>query len=349
MSHINITSMSLSDLVAVLFSQPLFSLIVAALIVAGALLLARRRVERSRAAPQADAVTQSVAARYLPERRALGIGAISVIVAFAIGNVALGYLFNFVNVVEWWRYATPVFAAALCLIVVLCLILFRGTTPPEQPVVSTARRTWTSFGSRMGLFGAGAAFVALLATTIAAGLASSADGGGRYIYLELRVPNEVIDPIRPWFYGWDFGVPVLVCLAVLAVATWATLRSNAVRPFLRPETVGGEQAARTEVASAVVRIATAGMLLALAGAWRFIARAGSISQLGIEGHKDLYEVTWRYAEFAAVAGWFAPAVEITAFALLLLVASRLRRGRILAIWAARTEGTERTTHPETVR
>ncbi|MDQ0893616.1 hypothetical protein [Agromyces ramosus] len=344
----SITAITLSDLVAIAFTLPLFSLVVASLIVAGTLLVARLRSERGRTAPHNVAAEPAVAARYLPEHRTLGVGAIAVIVVFAVENVVRGYVLNLSDIVEWWQYATPLFAAALCLTVVLGLILFRGTTPPEQPVVSAARRTWTSFGSEAGLLGAAAAFVALLVTTIAAGLASSADGRGRFIHLELRVPNEVIDPIRPWFYGWDFGVPVIVCLAALAVATWATLRSNAVRPFIRPDTVGAEQAARAEVASAVVRIATAGVLLALAGAWRFIARAGSLSQLVIvdDGRRDSYDMTWRYAEFAVAVGWLAPAVEITAFALLLLVASRPRRVRVLASSTVRTE---RTTHPETAR
>jgi hypothetical protein len=125
-----------------------------------------------------------------------------------------------------------------------------------------------------------------------------------------------------------------------------TLRSNAVRPFLRPETVGAEQGARVEIASGVVRIASAGTLLALAGAWRFIARAGSISQLttvDAEGRSGSYETTWRYAEFAVAAGWLAPALEITAFVLLLLVASRLRRVRALG------QSTVRTADPETVQ
>lgn len=351
MSQRNISSISLTDLVAAAFTLPLFSLVVASLIGAGIALVATRpRGEGSRAAPRTEAVARSVATRYLPERRKLAVGAIAVIVVFAVENVVRGYLLNLSDVVEWWQYATPVFAAFLCLTVVLCRIVFRGINPPEQPVVSAARRTWTSFGPGFGIIGAGAALVALLGTTVAAGLASSADERGRYIYLDIPVPNEpMIDPLRPWFYGWSFGVPVIICIAALAAATWLLLRSNAIRPFLRPETVGAEQGARVEVASGAVRIATAGMLLALAGAWRFIARAGSISQLrttDAEGQSGSYETTWRYAEFAVAAGWVAPALEVTAFVLLLLVASQLRRRRALE---RSPEETERMPDPETAR
>jgi hypothetical protein len=345
-----ISSISLIDLVAAAFRLPLFSLIVASLIAAGVALAASRlRDERSSAALHTETVVRSVAARYLPERRALGIGAIAVIVVFAVENVVRGYLLNLADIVEWWQYATPVFAACLCLTVVLGLIVFRGTTPPEQPVVSATRRTWTSFSASTGIIGAGVALVALFGTTIVAGLASSADERGRYIYLDIPVPNASIDPLRPWFYGWSFGVPVILCLAVLGVVSWLALRGNAVRPFLRPETVTAEQVARVEIASGIARIATAGLLLALAGAWRFIARAGSISQLVIEGEggsESSYETTWRYAEFAIAAGWLAPALEVTAFVLLLLVASRLRRMRALEL---STERVEHMTDPETVR
>ena len=77
------------------------------------------------------------------------------------------------------------------------------------------------------------------------------------------------DPSR--FYGWAYGVPVLVCPTVLTTVTWAALHPNAARPYIRPETVTAERDARREVAVGTVRIATAGMLLALAGASRLMA------------------------------------------------------------------------------
>jgi len=348
MSWSIISSISPAELAAAAFTLPLFSLVLASLIFAGTLFVRRLRSRRGRSIPRTPAGRPSTAMRYVLERRALGVGAIAMIVVFAIENVVRGYMLNLVDVVEWWQYATPVFAAFLCLAFVLGLIVFRGTIQPEQPVAPTARRTWTSFSPRAGLIGAGAALVALLATTIAAGMASSADDRGRYIYLELPVPNVPMDALRPWFYGWAYGVPVIVCLAALIAVTWATLRRNAARPFLRPETVGSEQSARVEIASGAVRIATAGMLLALGGAFRFIGRYGSISYVTteVDGRRESYEMTWRYAEFAAAAGWLAPALEITAFVLLLVVASRLFHVRALRQPNGRIE---RSPQPETVR
>lgn len=311
----------LDGLIAIALSLPLTSLVIAAMLVAVGLAAARavRRPGRI------DWATEPpVARRHLPERLALGIGSLAVITLYVIEYVARGHLLNLADVVEWWQYATPVFAATLSLAVVAAMVATRGTTPPQQAVLSATRRTWTSFGPRAGLIGAAVSLGALLVTTLGAGAASSADERGRFIHLELRAPNTTIDPVRPWFYGWDFGVPVLICLAALVAVTWAALHWNAIRPFLRPGTVEWERSARNEIAAGVLGIAAAGSLLALGGAWRFIARGGSIQRLGIEGDGD-YELTWRYAEFAIVAGWLAPAVEIAAFALLLIVALRVRR------------------------
>ena len=344
MPQSNLFSFGPLELVAAAFSLPLFSLVIALLVAGGILVVASRPRREDRGAGQfSEPIARLVRTRYLPEHRALGVAGVAVIVLFAVESVVRGYLLNLFglslsDVVSWWRYPTPVFSAFLGISVVLGLIVTRGTTPPEAPVVPAVRRTWMSFSPRRGIIGASVTLLVLVATTIAAGLASSADGQGRYVWLEIPVPNEgAIDPIRPWFYGWAYGVPVLVCLTVLTAATWAVLHRNAARPYIRPETVTAERDARREVAVGTVRIATAGMLLTLAGVWRFIASAGSTSSVVIIGENEgnPYEVAWRYAEVAAAGGWLAPALEITAFVLLLLVASRLRR-------AATTKPSEET-------
>lgn len=274
-------------------------------------------------------VPSSVRARYLPEQFTLGIVAIAIIVLFATDNILRGYVHDFSATIAWWRFSTAMLGALFGIIVLLGLILTRRTTRSEIPVVPTARRTWTTFGPRLGIVAAGVTMIALLVTTIAAGFSSSPDGEGRYAWVEIPVPNEPeVDPIRLPFYGWAYGVPVLICLVALAAVTWAVLHSNAARPYIRPETVASEHDARGHVASGVVRIATAAMLLGLGGAWRLIASGGSVSGLEIMGTNEgnPYDVTWRYAELADAARWGAPLLEIIAFALLVLVASRLWRG-----------------------
>ncbi|MBW9095767.1 hypothetical protein JNB62_18970 [Microbacterium jejuense] len=312
------------DLVGAAFSLPLVSLGLAGLIVVGMRVLARaRHATRGSAA-------SSVAARYVPERRTLGIAAIAVIVLFAGQDVILGYVIELSDAIAWWRYATPVWSACVAIVVVWGVVLVHGTTPPESPTLSGTRRTCLGFGPRIGLIGAAAALVALVATTVAAGITSSPDGQGQWVWLVIPVPNEAqIDPVRVVFYGWAYGVPVLVAAAALVASTWVALRGNAMRPYLRPDTVTQEGVARRSGARGIVRLATAGLLLALAGAWRLIGDAGSAGSLTILGVNEgrPYEAAWQYAEFALDARWGAPVLEIVAFVLLLLVGTGLLGAR----------------------
>lgn len=301
------------DLIAALFSLPLFSLVLAA-VVSGVVVIARRTLP---ADPPA---------RYRPELRTLGAAALAVIVVFAVENIVRGYLLQLVDVVDWWRYPTPILTALLGLSVVGALMALRGSAAPEEPVTPTARRGWTTFGPRLGLMWAAVAGGALLVTCVLAGLASSADRDGRFIYLALEVPNTSIGPVLPWFFGWWYGIPVMISTVALALGLWVVLSRNAARPYLRPDLVPAEQDARRRVAAAAVSIATAATLLALAGAWRFIARA-QIGQL-TTGDNETYDVVWRYAALATAAGWVAPLLEIIGFTLLLLTTVRtLRRVR----------------------
>lgn len=326
MSQSTITVM---DAASAAFSIPLVSLVIASLIVVTGVAISRRDAP-GRTGPRAsDSASLTTHAKYGREHRALAFAAIGVIGAVLIANILDGYVFNLVDVVAWWRYTTPLVAGTLSLIIVIGLIVGRGTTAPVVPVLPAARRTWLSFGPRWGLAAMGATALVLLVTTLAAGTASSADDRGRYIWLEIPVPNEPgIDAIRPWFFGWAYGVPVLVAAAVLIAASWSLLHVNAARPYIRPETVGAERHSRTRVAAGGVRIATAGMLLTLAGAWRLIADSGSIS-LVVDGENGgrPYEAAWRHAEFAVAAGWCAPILEIAAFVLLLLVVQNLGPAR----------------------
>ncbi|UDF14215.1 hypothetical protein LH407_04970 [Antiquaquibacter oligotrophicus] len=266
---------------------------------------------------------------YSRELKMLGAVAVAVVVIFAIENIVRGYLLCLVgmclvDVVDWWRYPLPLLAAALGLGVVLVSIMTTGTRTPEEPMLPTSRRTWATFGPRRGLVVAGVTLVGLAATTVAAGLASSSDENGRFIYLELVAPNTTLEPVRPWFYGWSYGVPVLVSVALLGLVTLGLLSRNAARPYLRADTVASEQGARTTVAAAAVHVATAAALLALAGALRFIARAGNLSSVAV-GNSEPYEIVWRYAALASAAGWVAPLLEVAGFTLLLFVGVRSAR------------------------
>lgn len=310
MSHTRI----LGDAIGATFSTPLVSLAVAVLLAAVILFRPRR-------APQT-----APPGRYRAEHNTLAAGALAVILLVVAEQVIDGYLLTLTDVVAWWRYTTPLIAALLAIVATIIMITTRGTTAPDIPAFPTTRRSWTSFGPRVGMPVAAAVAIALLVTTLAAGSASSADDRGRFVWLEIPVPNEQIDPLRPWFFGWSYGIPVLICLAALVAGTWGALHSNAARPFRSPESVAAERSARRQTASGTIGIAIAGMLLTLAGAWRFISSAGATVRLTV-GDSGSFDATWRYAEFAQAAGVLAPALEIAAFTILLLVASRALRRR----------------------
>ncbi|MGX5695035.1 hypothetical protein ACWKWP_02445 [Agromyces soli] len=271
----------------------------------------------------------SVAAHYRPERVILSVGALAVVVVFVIEWVARAMVLDLVNVVEWWAYATPLAAAALVVGAALVPIV-RRTPPGRRPALSTTPRSWRSFSNRLDLTLTGTSVAVLLTTTIVAGLVSSSDEEGRFIYIDIQIPNTDIGPVRPWFYGWSYGVPVLVTLAGLVLVAVLTLAANAARPYFATEAMPAERRERERTASAVARIASGATLVALGGAWRFVTRA-SLTGLNVEG--DGGEVTSYVAgtdlsaSFAAVLGWAAPAVEITGFALLLLTALGLLERR----------------------
>lgn len=324
----HLTTFGLADIIGGAFSLELFSFAVA-IPLAVAVLMVVHTLDRRHAARVSEEAHDRIAVRYRPEIAELRVGAALLIGLFGVENVLHGYVLNLRNTVEWWRYAVPEAGALLILALLLVLISSRGTKPPQEPVITVERRTWMSFAPAWGFALAGLVVVATVLTVFLAGAASSSLDGGPYVFLEIPVPNSETDPVVSWFFGWAYGVPVLLVLIALAAVLWATLRANAARPFLRADTVRGERAARRGIAGGALMLATGGILLALAGAWRLIADAGRVSGLSVGDAS--YDVIWQYAEFAAAAGWAAPMLEICAFVLLLVVAARPLRARLSVV------------------
>lgn len=309
-----------AEILLALLSQPLFSLAIAVLVAVAWQLLTRRGATRdaSGGGVASTGLDETIRDRYRPERVGIRSAAVTVIAVLCLENAAATLMPPDGDTVSWWRYAATLLAAAISLLLLLGMIALRGSSMPRRPVPLAGRRTWTTFGARRDLYGAAVATLALTLTTLAAGLASSPDPQGRYVWLEVPIPNTSIDPFRPWFFGWAYGVPVLLGLAALVAVGIATLRCSAERPFIAPETLRAERAQRSTVASGILRVATGATMLSLAAAWRFIAESGTTAALSIEG-TGTYEVAWRYAEFAGMAGWAAPVIEICAFLLLVFV------------------------------
>lgn len=318
-----------SDLLAVLFTVPITSLV---FVIFAALFLALVReawvmkVGDGRRNPMSD--MRSVREKYHTAHVVLGAAAIGIGAWYVLESIIRGYVMAVPAELVWVRFAGPIMCAILGLGLVAVQIVVRGSEYPEAPVILADRRTWASFSERRDVMVAAAVLLALVTTTIVAGLTASVDALGISDSVAIPVPNlSAVDPIRIPFFGWAYGIPVLLCSGILLVVLAVLLQVNAVRPYVRPESVAVERTARRRIATGALRIAAASMLLTLAGAWRLIANAGSVSRLEIVGENEgsPYEVTWRFAEFAVVAGWGAPILEIVAFTLLILMVIRRPR------------------------
>lgn len=338
--HVESTAaIGLLELTGAALSSPLFCLMLA-FVATGCVLLVASRPARTQVGFRRFE-PRSVRATYSLERRTLGIAAATIVVAFVVEFVVRGYVLTDLGA-SWWRFAFPLIFALVGMMATVAVILARGTAPPETPVIDGTRRSWRSFTSRSAVVTASVAISTLIATTISAGLASSPNGQGRFVWLAVPIPNESdIDPLRLPFYGWAYGTPVLVCLAVLTAATWWVLDRNAARPYRRPQTVSAERVARRETARNITFLTTAATLLSVGSAWRLIANGGSVSHLEIIGDDGIasYDAAWRFAELAVAAGWCAPLLETIALTLLLLVATTGLRRELAPSESAATEGT----------
>jgi hypothetical protein len=322
------------DLAGLLWSTPLFSLVLAAIIAPVAIAFSRSRVRRR---VTAEAPSAAVLAQYAPEGRMIAAGAGLVIVVLAASTFLIDYVVVDQSI-RWWRFTLGLTAVSLVLAVVVGLIVTRGTRPPEIPAVSPARRHWASFSSRTALTVTAVVAVLLVATTVFGGLTSEMDSDGNWRWLALPIVNESgIDPIRLNYYGWTFGVPVLVALVAALGVAWVTLDRSAARAFLRPDTVDTERQLRRQTASGVSTLVVSAMMIALAGAWRMIAEAGAVRELTIGGDPaGPYEVIWRHADLAAVLGAAAPVLEVAA--LLFLIDIAVNRMLPSVVFVARTSG-----------
>ena len=263
--------------------------------------------------------------RYAGEHVALAVAGVAVALGFFLEFFFRGYVWDGSGA-SWWRVAAPLAVALTGIIAALAIVRTRGSGAPERPVSPPVRRSWVSFSSPMTLVALTITALGLVATTVAAGLASSPNDDGDWLWLVIPIPNAAdVDPLRVVFYGWAYGVPALVGLTLLVIVVWRALDRNAARSFLRPETVALERAARRRTAGGIVWLATGACLLALGAAWRLIGNAASTTTLMIDGPGTTtsYDVAWRYAELASLAGAAAPIVEIVAVGMLLVVGGSL--------------------------
>ncbi len=307
-------SPDLGTLLGVAIGHPVVSVSLT-LLVGGAILAALRARGR---APE----SVSDAAPYRREQLTLAAIAVALILVTMLHVILRGYVTDFGGEINWWRFALPILVAITGNVILLGQLCLAETRRLAVPVAPTRPRTWRTYLTRAGLLTFATSSTALVATTIWAGSMASAGTTGEHAWLEIPIPNEPdIDPLRVWFYGWSYGVPVLAALVVLLLCLGPVLHFNAVRRYRRPSTRIAEDAARGAIASAALRVSGASVLLALAATWRVIADAAGPASLVILGQNGdaAYNAAWQYAELATVLGWMAPVVEVAAFVLLFTV------------------------------
>lgn len=224
--------------------------------------------------------------------------------------------------VRWWVYAAPPAAATVCFAVVF-VVLSRERARPEVPVMPVVRRGWAHFVSRRDAVVATAAFALFVLTALIAGVASSPDDNGWFSRLEIPVGEAGSGSMT--FFGWAYGVPTLVAVTALTALVVASLRVDSFRPFVRPETVGAETAARRDTAALFTRLFIATILLTLGGAWLMIGGAGTGAVgVGIPG-VDVFMFSAGYASFAPAFVVAGVALQTAAIVVLLLTIRMRRR------------------------
>ena len=211
----------------------------------------------------------------------------------------------------WWNYPLPV-AAAIVTMVVALVSLRRTVSTPEVPVVPIAPRGWRTFTSRRELTAAIVSAAVLIATSVIAGLASVTDESGLHTLIEMPGPTLETGESHgvATFYGWAYSVPVMLGVLVLSLLAWQALRASALPAFRRPDTVETESIERRQIASAIVRLYTAAVLLPLGGAFIQIGGAGMGSTgIGIPGVGD-FMWSLGYASFAPAIQTFGYLIQI---------------------------------------
>lgn len=184
---------------------------------------------------------------------------------------------------QWWQYPLPLIVGTVAL-VVIAVVLRARRTAVEAPVHPVRRRDWWSFSSRSGLVVFAAVVAGTVLTCVIAGTNSDwttidLPSGGGYSS----------------FFGWAYGIPVLVGTVLVAGLTVVALRANALPPFSRPGSTASETAARRLMAHTIIRVSLISVLLPMGAALSSIGyTAGSASGSGSPGSDDFVSIIYGF-------------------------------------------------------
>ena len=143
--------------------------------------------------------------------------------------------FSMVGQFRWWPEVLPIAAG-----IVAVLVAGRGVTAPvaaDRPVLDLRRRGPLTFTRGVEASAAAVTTVVLALTVLGAGLLSSQDDEGRYAFITIPVGDATASTE---FFGWYYGLPVVVAAAVLVVVTLAGLHRIARAPRVDADRVGDD-------------------------------------------------------------------------------------------------------------
>ncbi len=256
-----------------------------------------------------------VVALVLRKRARQDAGAIPTAIRIASGLVIAVWAIDVITkvlwvrfpVIPWWSLVLPLLVASGGAAVVA--LHRRPAARAGVPALAGVRRMWWSFTSRSALVTAGVLIAVLAIVTVAAGAVSIPDENGQLIFVSLA-GNGVSS-----FYGWTLGVPVLVGVLLLCIATFAALSKISAPPFASPSTIQSESRQRRVSSGSVLFLAFAVVALTLGGALQIIGFAGA----GIAN--DVAPSTG-FSSFATFFRWTGWALQVTSFAALAALALR---------------------------
>jgi hypothetical protein len=232
-------------------------LIVLVVIVAAVWLIVRKR-ERSRAGVVPAGLAPVLAAA---RRRAL-ISVLFAVVVFIVGAIlstAMPGLLGLPLVVS------PLVAGA-------CGMLLYAATPPRSVVVGEdqvrtaplTRRSALSVGSRRSALALVEVSVLFVVVIVFCGVVADPDDSGRSRAISFSAVN--LESTATPFPGWYYGVPALIGLGLLVVATVIALyRIGRTAAFPDPEDAELDLHWRQVSGSVIVKLAIGGILLTLGG------------------------------------------------------------------------------------
>lgn len=294
-----------------LFWEPWGALFLAGVVVIAVAIVARRRRR----------VAGGDAFRLPPALRAVaGLVVAGWLLEYALSSVGI-----LAGVTRWWQFALPLVVAAAGVGVALVGV-GRVRQRAGVPTLVGVRRTWTTFPSRAALTTVAVGGILLIAVTLICGVVSVPDERGAFVLVDFG------DAGVSSFYGWTFGIPVVIALAALGLVTVVALRRIAAPSFRAPETVPEERRQRGVVADAVLVIAGGAVMLSLGSVLYFVGSVGLGSAgVGIPGVGD-FVWTPGYSAIAPALRWAGWALLSAGSAVLLVLAL----GRVPFAWPART-------------